>query len=245
MASPDDEKRGRFYMNAPHKNSDNIRGVLSSYSFSMPLTESKDVDDEINEIAHGHGIQRWHSALEMLEDIYFALTNMNEKVSVHHSKCLTRLGKCIIEVKKAADEVISTLSVIPSTSKQVVHEEIIDKVPDQQFKCSFSNEKYHQEQLQEDDINILPPVAPLPDVKVYKKKLSPKKNPHKQKQFQSLRDEDMRLLAQLHAEFHEKKESFKILRQRVQAAEVLAKNHVDEKKATLQQLQRLRNQIDF
>ncbi|OQS01283.1 hypothetical protein ACHHYP_20064 [Achlya hypogyna] len=111
-SSCEGEKRGRYLTNAPHKNSDNIRGILGNSLYHSPLPEppiecSRPVAQSPPK---AYGIERWYNALRMLEDVYFALTTMDEQGMGRRSAVLSRLGMCILEVKKAADDTIAAFS---------------------------------------------------------------------------------------------------------------------------------------
>ncbi|KDO35744.1 hypothetical protein SPRG_18889 [Saprolegnia parasitica CBS 223.65] len=111
MGSYEGEKRGRYLANAPHKNSDSIRGVLGAYlpSVAKPIAELPQ-RPTLYETTKPRGVERWQNALRMLEDVYCALTTMDEQSGGGRSKGLSRIGACIFEVRNAADEAIAALT---------------------------------------------------------------------------------------------------------------------------------------
>ncbi|EQC39145.1 hypothetical protein SDRG_03351 [Saprolegnia diclina VS20] len=252
MSSYEGEKRGRFFANAPHKNSDNMRGILGAYLPSVVKPVAK--------VPHRHtlyetkprGIERWQNALRMLEDVYCALTTMDEQSGGGRSKGLSRLGACILEVRNAADEAIAALTahaigpcVLPDgEGASELQDEMIQQDTRPVLQTLPSPVHSHDDTKAEAKLERSP-LKQLRDVKVTRKAPnSPKRSPVKQGLRAYENDRDRQLVADLHAEFHEKKAAFQLLRWRVHAAENVARSHVEEEKVALQRLQRLKLDLD-
>ncbi|KAG9399146.1 hypothetical protein AC1031_012107 [Aphanomyces cochlioides] len=255
-----ERRPARFLPNPPHANSDNIRSIFGTLPLAEMLKEesyrrASDAKETaparlVDEALATQTMDRLENAMRRLEDIYAYVTNAEAQAHARVST-LAELGKYILEAKKAADGTIEvfqhTLQSIrshPPSPPRFSPPRIPSPLP-----RVASNEwpDVTDQRPIEDEIPEHKEAHELPRVKSIKKSPSPKNrrlNMTRKSSFLDdngqLRENELHLLKELHAEFHAKKAEFKMLRRRVDDAEKRTKVRLQDDESTLRSLHRLK-----
>ncbi|KAF0682474.1 Aste57867_25426 [Aphanomyces stellatus] len=198
-------------------------------------------------------MDRLENAMRLLEDMYGYVTNAEAQAHARASS-LAELGRYILEAKKAADGTITLFQDTLLTLRQPSYTDERDVERRQDRRSPDRRDLHTPDDYPPPSPRTPPPphkdASELPDVKVAsppkKKAPSPKQRKLTKSHFPKdglMREKELRLLNDLHTEFHAKKAEFKMLRRRLGDAERVAKARIHDDTAVLKSFQRLQGEL--